>query len=152
MSLPRHLEELLAAQERVDALRDEAVRRAGATLADLAYANSYDGAPPEVRQALREAIDAETTLDLQYTPYGGATVPRRLVAEALGHSHGERFTFRDVILTSGLSTLCFAMDSQSASRYTTSALCDGRLAAACLCVSNTRALESSIMNDRRSGG
>ena len=101
MSLPRHLEELLAAQERVDALRDEAVRRAGATLADLAYANSYDGAPPEVRQALREAIDAETTLDLQYTPYGGATVPRRLVAEALGHSHGERFTFRDVILTPG---------------------------------------------------
>jgi aspartate aminotransferase len=95
------LQELLAAQERVDALRDEAMRRSGAALADLAYANSYDGAPAEVLDVLRQALDPERPLDFQYTPYGGGTIPRRLVAESLSASHGERFHFRDVILTPG---------------------------------------------------
>jgi aspartate aminotransferase len=99
--LPERIEVLLQAQERVDALRDEALRRAGAALADLAYANSYDGAPPEVIEALRQALAPGRALDLQYTPYGGGTVARRLVAESLTASHGERFQFRDVVLTPG---------------------------------------------------
>jgi aspartate aminotransferase len=52
-------------------------------------------------EALRRALEPGRPLDLQYTPYGGGTVPRRLVAEALSASHGERFQFRDVILTPG---------------------------------------------------
>jgi aspartate aminotransferase len=95
------LEQLLAPQERVDALRDEATRRGGARLVDLAYANSHDGVPAPVLAALREALDGGRALDLQYTPYGGATVPRRLVAESLRASHGEPFHFRDVVLTPG---------------------------------------------------
>jgi aspartate aminotransferase len=99
--LSPRLEQLLAVQERVDALRDEATRRAGAGLADLAYANSYDGAPAEVLEVLRGALAPARPLDLQYTPYGGGTVARRLVAESLTASHGERFQFRDVVLTPG---------------------------------------------------
>jgi aspartate aminotransferase len=99
--LSREIEALLSAQERVDALRDEAMRRSGAGLADLAYANSYDGAPPEVIEALRQALAPARPLDLQYTPYGGATIPRRLVAESLTASHGQRFQFKDVVLTPG---------------------------------------------------
>jgi aspartate aminotransferase len=95
------LEQLLAAQERVDTLREEATRRAGARLVDLAYANSQDGVPAPVLAALRGALEGGRALDLQYTPYGGATVPRRLVAESLSASHGEDFHFRDVILTPG---------------------------------------------------
>jgi aspartate aminotransferase len=101
VSLSARLEELLAVQERVDTLRDEAIRRAGAGLADLAYANSYDGAPAEVLEVLRGALAPARPLDLQYTPYGGGTVARRLVAESLTASHGDRFQFRDVVLTPG---------------------------------------------------
>jgi aspartate aminotransferase len=101
MALSERIESLLAAQERVDALRDEAMRRSGAALCDLAYPNSHDGVPGEVTEALREALTPGRSLDLQYTPYGGGTVARRLVAESLSTSHGERFHFRDVILTPG---------------------------------------------------
>jgi len=100
-ALSERLEALLAPQERVDSLRDEAMRRAGSSLADLAYANSHDGASPEALAALRDALAPERPLDLQYTPYGGGTVPRRLAAEALSASHGERYQFRDIILTPG---------------------------------------------------
>jgi aspartate aminotransferase len=89
------------AQERVDELRARALRHGGRAFADLAYANSYDGPPPEALAALRSAVDAARTLALQYTPYGGATVPRRLVAESLRESHGAPFDFRDVVLTPG---------------------------------------------------
>jgi aspartate aminotransferase len=101
VTLTPDLERLLAAQERVDALRDHATRRAGAGLVDLAYANSHDGVPAPVLAALREALDSGRALDLQYTPYGGATVPRRMVAQSLASSHGEELHFRDVILTPG---------------------------------------------------
>jgi aspartate aminotransferase len=95
------LTRLLAAQERVDALRTEALRRGGRDFADLAYANSYDGPAPEALAALRSAVDAAGSLALQYTPYGGTTVSRRLVAEGLRESHGAPFEFKDVILTPG---------------------------------------------------
>jgi aspartate aminotransferase len=95
------IEELLSAQERVDALRQEATLRSGSALCDLAYANSYDGAPAEVLAALTAAIQPGRPLDLQYTPYGGSTLARRQVGDALTASHGTRFHFRDVVLTPG---------------------------------------------------
>jgi aspartate aminotransferase len=99
--LPPALTRWLSAQERVDELRARALRHGGRAFADLAYANSYDGPPPEALAALRSAVDAARSLALQYTPYGGATVPRRLVAEALRGSHGLPFDHRDVVLTPG---------------------------------------------------
>lgn len=95
------IEALLAAQEHVDRFREHAIRSAGTGVCDLAYANSYDGAPEAVLDALRGALDPERALDLQYTPYGGATLARRQVSDALTTSHGVRFNFRDVVLTPG---------------------------------------------------
>jgi aspartate aminotransferase len=99
--LPPALTRWLDAQERVDELRARALRHGGRAFADLAYANSYDGPPPEALAALRGAVDSARSLALQYTPYGGATVPRRLVGEALRKSHGLPFDHRDVVLTPG---------------------------------------------------
>lgn len=95
------LEELLAPQEQVDALRNQALRHGGRSFADLAYANSYDGPPPEAMAALRDALGAAGSLAFQYTPYGGTTVARRLVAEALRASHQQPFQLKDVVLTPG---------------------------------------------------
>ena len=91
----------LAPQERFETLRSETQLRAGRDLCDLAYANPHDGPLPEVRDALHSAIDRRRALDLQYTPYGGATIPRRLVAQSLRASHGETFRWRHVVLTPG---------------------------------------------------
>lgn len=90
-----------APQERFERLRAETQRRAGRDLCDLAYANPYDGPRPEVREILHAAVDRNRVLDLQYTPYGGATIPRRLVAHALRESHGETFRWQHVVLTPG---------------------------------------------------
>jgi aspartate aminotransferase len=40
-------------------------------------------------------------LDLQYTPYGGATITRRHVARSLAPAAGERFGWRHVVMTPG---------------------------------------------------
>src|SRR6185295_3681683 len=101
IALAPALERFLAPQERVDVLRDQALRHGGSLFADLAYANSYDGPLPEVLTALRNAIDGAGRLALQYTPYGGTTVARRLVAESLRASHGQPFHLKDVVLTPG---------------------------------------------------
>lgn len=99
----------LAPQERFDKLRADAVFRAGKNLADLAYANAYDGASAAVRSVLAEALAGERTLDLQYTPYGGATLTRRAVAEDLSLTHGNRFHWREIVMTPGaMSALCIA--------------------------------------------
>lgn len=90
-----------APQERYERLRSETQRRAGRDLCDLGYANLYDGPLPEVRDILHAAIDRNRVLDMQYTPYGGATIPRRLVAHALRESHGETFRWPHVVLTPG---------------------------------------------------
>jgi aspartate aminotransferase len=99
--LSARLTQLLAVQERIDALRDEAVRHGGRNFADLAYANAYDGPAPGALDALRRALNSSDSLALQYTPYGGATVARRLVAESLRASHDGGFHLRDVVLTPG---------------------------------------------------
>jgi len=95
------IEALLAPQERFEAMRQTWAFRAGATLCDLSYANPYDGSPDEVVAALREALDDATGIDLQYTPYGGWVVARRKAAEALSSTHGQRFGWRDLVLTPG---------------------------------------------------
>jgi aspartate aminotransferase len=99
--LSPELDRLLALQERFDRLRRDTALRSGRALCDLAYANPYDGPDPAVVAALRDALDSDRALDLQYTPYGGATVTRRLVAQGLSDQYGHRFHFRDVILTPG---------------------------------------------------
>jgi aspartate aminotransferase len=95
------LVELLETQHRIDRLRGEAIRRVGAGLCDLAYANPYDGPEPSTVDAIGEALQTERTLDLQYTPYGGATITRRLVAGKLRTDSGLDYHWRDVVMTPG---------------------------------------------------
>lgn len=116
-ALPPDIERLISLQERFEDLRAAATLRAGARLADLAYANPYDGAPPPVIDAIRRALEQERTLDLQYTPYGGSTVTRRLIAHKLSRIYGQQFHWRDIILTpgamAGLNVLFQALRSES---------------------------------------
>lgn len=100
-AISNELVRLLNEQRRFDGLRDVALRHGGRQFVDLAYANSYDGPTPETLQALRNALQEPSELAFQYTPYGGATVPRRLAAQALRDSHGLPFAWRDVVLTPG---------------------------------------------------
>jgi aspartate aminotransferase len=94
------LASLLEPLERFERLRRQA-SRLGNRLADLSYANPYSGAQDGARTAIAEALEDERLLDLQYSPFGGQTLVRRTVADALQESHGLPFTFRDVVLTSG---------------------------------------------------
>lgn len=94
------LAELLEPLERFEDVRRRVVRL-GDRLCDLAYANPYGGAQQAARAAIREALDDDRVLDLQYTPFGGQTIARRLVADALRDSHGLAFTYRHVVLTPG---------------------------------------------------
>jgi aspartate aminotransferase len=94
------LASLLEPLERFERLRRQA-SRLGNRLADLSYANPYSGAQDAARAAIAEALADERLLDLQYSPFGGQTLARRAVADALQESHGLPFTFRDVVLTSG---------------------------------------------------
>jgi aspartate aminotransferase len=94
------LEELLQPLERFEAIRRRVVRL-GPRLCDLSYANPYAGAQQEVRAAIRGALDDQRLLDLQYSPFGGQTLVRRTIADALLGSHGLPFRFTDVILTPG---------------------------------------------------
>jgi aspartate aminotransferase len=98
--IPPELEGLLQPLERFESIRRRVVRL-GDRLCDLSYANPYGGAEQEVRAAIRSALDDERLLDLQYAPFGGQTLARRAVADALRASHGLPFTFNDVILTPG---------------------------------------------------
>jgi aspartate aminotransferase len=91
----------LEPQERFEAIRRDAERKHGRALADLSYANAADGPASAVKEALRGALEAARPADLQYTPYGGATLTRREIARALERSHGLPFHYRDVILTPG---------------------------------------------------
>ncbi len=100
-ALPDRLNQLTDEQERLDALRDDAVRRHGPKLCDLAYANPYDGTPDVVLDAIHDALQSTRQLSFQYTPYGGATISRRLVAQSLARESGVPYQWRDIILTPG---------------------------------------------------
>jgi len=91
----------LAPQERYEALVADAFRRHGPRLVDLGYANTYDGPGPEVRAALASALEDDGDLSFQYTPYGGSTPTRRLIASHLARRFSLASNFRDVVLTPG---------------------------------------------------
>lgn len=99
--MPNDLARLMEPQERFDAMRQRAMTRSGTRLCDLAYANAYDGPAAAVLRAMAGALVDDRTLALQYTPYGGATIPRRLVARQLSTLYARTFHYRDVILTPG---------------------------------------------------
>jgi aspartate aminotransferase len=107
--IPADLSALLEPLERFEEIRYRAARL-GDRLADLAYANPYEGIQEPVRAALRRALEDDRPLALQYSPFGGQTLVRRAVADALAASHRLDFTFRDVILTPGaMSALHLAL-------------------------------------------
>jgi aspartate aminotransferase len=107
--LTPELEALLGPLERFESIRRRAVRL-GNRLADLSYANPYEGPRQAARAAIAETLAEERQLDLQYSPFGGQTLSRRAVADSLSASHGLSFAYRDVILTPGaMSALHLAL-------------------------------------------
>jgi len=95
------LETFLGPQERFDALTAATFRRFGPKIVDFSYANPYDGPADDVRHALHLALENKSDLSLQYSPYGGKTTTRRLVASKLSAEYGLPFEFRDIIMTPG---------------------------------------------------
>jgi aspartate aminotransferase len=98
--IPSDVQEMLEPLERFEDIRRKAVRL-GPRLCDLAYANPYQGVQEQALTAIREALEEDRVLGLQYSPFGGHTVIRRAVADALRESHGMDFAFDDIVLTSG---------------------------------------------------
>lgn len=107
--IPAPILSLLEPLETFEAIRRKAARL-GDRVCDLSYANPYQGAQDGARAALRAALDEDRLLSLQSTPFGGQTIARRLVADALRRSHDLPFGHRDVILTPGaMSALQIAL-------------------------------------------
>jgi aspartate aminotransferase len=98
--IPSDLGEMLEPLERFEDIRRKVVRL-GPRLCDLAYANPYQGVQERAMLAIREALEEDRVLGLQYSPFGGHTVIRRSVADALRATHRLDFAFPDVVLTSG---------------------------------------------------
>jgi aspartate aminotransferase len=98
--IPAELLELLEPLERFEALRRRAARL-GSRLSDLSYANPYERVGAEARAVLAQTLADERSLDLQYSPFGGQTLSRRAVADALRESHRLDFGYADVVLTPG---------------------------------------------------
>ena len=95
--ISHELEDLLEPLEQFESIRRQAVKL-GPRLADLSYANPYDGPQAAARATIRAALDEERSLDLQYTPFGGQTLARRAVADHLRLMTGRPYVFSDVIL------------------------------------------------------
>jgi aspartate aminotransferase len=98
--IPPELQNLLEPLERFESIRRKSARL-GSRIADLSYANPYSGIQEQAKAILRETLDEERLLDLQYSPFGGKTPVRRAVADSLRESHNIPFSFSDVILTPG---------------------------------------------------
>ncbi len=94
------LQDLLEPLERFESTRRK-VARLGSRLADLSYANPYGGIQEQAKAVLRETLDSDRLLDLQYSPFGGKTQVRRAVADSLRDTHNLPFVFSDVVLTPG---------------------------------------------------
>lgn len=103
MSIPMFgsLERWLEPQNQFEALRAEASRRFGPRCIDFAYANGHDGPNQDTVHAIQDAAGEARKLELQYTPYGGDTVTRRVAAKDLSAAAGMRFHWRDVVMTPG---------------------------------------------------
>ena len=112
--IPAPILSLLEPLETFEAIRRKAVRF-GDRLCDLSYPNSYQGAQQGALAALRDTLEEGRLLSLQYSPFGGQTIARRVVADALRRSHDLPFAHRDVILTPGaMSALQIALLSADA--------------------------------------
>lgn len=98
--IPADLDALLHPVERFEAIRRRVVFL-GDRLCDLSHANPYTGTDEATRAVLRKALESRRLLDLQYSPFGGHTVPRRMVAAHLTGVHAAPFRFDDVLLTPG---------------------------------------------------
>jgi aspartate aminotransferase len=98
--IPSELAGLAAPLERFEALRRRVVAL-GPRLCDLSYANPYDGAQERAVEAIRQALDDDRLLGLQYSPFGGQTLVRRAAASALSRVHGLPYRHHDVVLTPG---------------------------------------------------
>jgi aspartate aminotransferase len=98
--IPAELAALLEPLERFEGIRRKAARL-GNRLADLSYANPYEGVHESVRAVLRQTLDEERLLDLQYSPFGGQTLIRRAAADSLRETHGHEFAWSDVVFTPG---------------------------------------------------
>ena len=108
-AFPGRLLSLIEPLERFEKMRAEAMFRAGRSLCDLAYTNPYDGVLPQVRRILQETLASDRGMDFQYSPYGGATLTRRAIADKLALTHGVPFSWRDVVMTPGaMAALCVA--------------------------------------------
>jgi aspartate aminotransferase len=118
-TLSSSVESALYCQERYERLREAAYRQAGRELCDLGYANFPEGPPAEVVRAIGDCLGDLRALDLQYTPYGGATITRRLIAESLSRSCSLPFGWRQVIMTpgamAGLNLLFRALQAEDSS-------------------------------------
>jgi aspartate aminotransferase len=88
-------------QWRFDRVRADAVRRRGGHCVDLSYASPQAALDPRVRGALVEICSTLPAAALQYSPYGGATKARRLVATTLARMTDLPFDYNDVTLTGG---------------------------------------------------
>lgn len=100
-AIPAELDGHLELQRWFSGVRRVATANGGANLADLSFANAFDGPTEAVREVLQTAAANPRPNALQYTPYGGATVPRRLVAKQLAARTGLPFAWRNVVLTPG---------------------------------------------------
>jgi aspartate aminotransferase len=94
------LQDLLEPLERFESTRRKVARLSG-RLADLSYANPYGGIQEQAKAILRQTLDTDRLLDLQYSPFGGKTLVRRAVADSLRDTHNLPFVFSDVVLTPG---------------------------------------------------
>ncbi|MBI4526161.1 MAG: aminotransferase class I/II-fold pyridoxal phosphate-dependent enzyme [Deltaproteobacteria bacterium] len=101
LKLADDLNRRLEPQERFEQILSSAFRRFGKAVVDLSYANFYEGPGKPVLEALERAIADDRILALQYTPYGGRTVTRRLIATSLTEEYGLPFNYQHVILTPG---------------------------------------------------
>lgn len=90
----------LTPQERFDEIA-AAARSRHRHIVDLSYANAWDGPDQAVLEAMRAALADNKDLSFQYTPYGGKTPIRRMVATSIGQRFGLDTTFRDIVLTPG---------------------------------------------------
>ncbi|HEY0532710.1 MAG TPA: pyridoxal phosphate-dependent aminotransferase [Actinoplanes sp.] len=90
--------------ERFAALHAGVARRSTAEVIDLSYPNYVVQRDTRGFDALRAALAGTGQESLQYTPFGGRTIPRRLIASALAKRVGVPFGFRDVALTPGATS------------------------------------------------
>ncbi|MFI6823494.1 aminotransferase class I/II-fold pyridoxal phosphate-dependent enzyme [Micromonospora sp. NPDC050187] len=103
-------EDLARPLEDFATLHASALRRSRDVI-DLSYPNPRAARDGRALDLLRNLVGRVEQSQLQYSPFGGATIVRRRVAAALGRKIGLRLAYRDVLLTPGATaalTVAFA--------------------------------------------